>query len=254
MKIAIVEDEALASNYLKNLLLQQDILSVDEITILSSVKEATHFLFQHHIDLIFMDIHLGDGNSLEIFEQIQIKSPIIFTTAYDSYAIQVFKQFTIDYILKPYNGEDLNNALLKYVNITNMIVDTKNTLDGLTQIEEKSKFEIKDRFLIHDGYKLKSLEPNEIAYFFASGKHLFIHTFKNERYIYADTIKDIILKLNTSIFFKVNRKIIINRNAVKEVIKHNSQKVEITLTVQTEDALLILVSKTQIAELKNWLN
>jgi DNA-binding LytR/AlgR family response regulator len=254
VRIAIVEDEALASNYLKTLLLQQDILVVSTIVILSSVKEATSFLFQNQVDLIFMDIHLGDGKSLEIFEQVQVNSPIIFTTAYDSYAIQVFKQFTIDYILKPFTSDDLTDALLKYKNITKQLNNNQETLSKLTHIENDKKSELKDRFLVHDGYKLKSLELADIAYFFASGKHLFIHTYKNERYIYDDTIKDIITKLDASSFFKVNRKIIINRNAVENIIKHNSQKIELTLSVAIDDEMPILVSKSQISELKSWLN
>ncbi len=114
MKIAIVEDEHLASSYLKSILEQQDVLSIDAISVLKSVKEAVTFFSENKVDLAFMDIHLGDGKSLEIFEKADISCPVIFVTAYDSYAISVFKHFTIDYLLKPFEEEELLEALQKF--------------------------------------------------------------------------------------------------------------------------------------------
>lgn len=253
MKVAIVEDEMLASNYLKSLLQQQDILLIKEVTVLSSVKEAIRYLFSNSVDLIFMDIHLGDGKSLEIFEQIEIKAPIIFITAYDSYAIQVFKQFTIDYILKPFDSEELEQALQKFQNIYKQF-EIQNTLDSLVIVEQREEENtIKQRFLVHNGYKLKSIEANQVAYFFAEGKHLFIKTKDGNSYIYDDTLKDLIVKLDPQIFFKINRKYIISHLAIKELIKHTSQKIEIILMPEPEEKTPILVSKTQIQELKAWL-
>lgn len=253
MKVAIVEDESLASNYLKSLLLKQGYLTIQEITILSSVKEATAFFLTNKVDLIFMDIHLGDGKSLEIFEHIEIKSPIIFTTAYDSYAIHVFKQFTIDYILKPFTSEELGDALIKFKEISKQFEITP-TLDSLIKIENETDNTIKDRFLVNNGHKLKSIENDQIAYFVASGKHLFLHTFDNNSYIYDDTIKDIINKLDNKTFFKVNRKYIINIKSVADIIKHNSQKIELKITPDPEDDTPILVSKNHILDLKTWLS
>ena len=117
MKIAIVEDEHLASSYLKSILEQQDVLSIAAISVLKSVKEAVVFFSENKVDLAFMDIHLGDGKSLEIFEKTDISCPVIFVTAYDSYAISVFKHFTIDYLLKPFEEEELLEALQKFKKI-----------------------------------------------------------------------------------------------------------------------------------------
>lgn len=253
MKVAIVEDESLASNYLKSLLLKQDHLTIEDIVILPSVKEATAFFLMNKVDLIFMDIHLGDGKSLEIFEHIEIKSPIIFITAYDSYAIQVFKQFTIDYILKPFTSEELSDALIKFKEISKQFEITP-TLNSLTRIENNTECTIKDRFLVNNGHKLKSIEKDHVAYFVASGKHLFLHTFDNNSYIYDDTIKDIINKLDTKTFFKVNRKYIINIKSVTDIIKHNSQKIQLRITPDPEDEAPILVSKNNILDLKTWLS
>lgn len=244
MKIAIVEDEVLASNYLKALLLKQDALPVKEqdIVLLYSVKEATSFFLSNKVDLIFMDIHLGDGKSLEVFENIEIKTPIIFTTAYDSYAIQVFKQFTIDYILKPYTGEDLTDALYKF-KVINQQYRIPNLVNGF----------IKNSLVVNNGHKLKSIEVEQIAYFAASGKHLFVHTFDSNSYIYDDTIKDIIYKLDPKVFFKVNRKYIANIKAVGDIIKHSSHKIELKLIPDPEEDSPILVSKTSISDFMLWL-
>jgi len=254
VRLAIVEDEALAANYLKKLLLTQDILpvAVSDIVMLSSIKEATTFFFQHTVDLIFMDIHLGDGKSLEIFEKIAVKSPVIFITAYDNYAIEAFKQFAIGYILKPFDKDALDEVLLKYVAITKHLQEEQSPkLETTTKI---SNTKPKDRLLIHDGHRLKSIETSEIAYLFASGKHLFLHTFQDDRFIYDDTLKDVIDKLDTRVFFKINRSFIVNIQAIKEVIRHSSQKIELILNVQSDDQSPIFVSKAHIADLKDWLS
>ena len=254
MRIAIVEDEALAANYLKKLLLTQDILplGVEDIVMLSSIKEATTFFFQHSVDLVFMDIHLGDGKSLEIFDKIAVKSPVVFITAYENYAIEAFKQFAIGYILKPFNKSALDEVLLKYITITKHLQEDQ--LPTTIAVDEPTTDKPKDRFLIHDGHRLKSIETSEIAYLFASGKHLFLHTFADERFIYDDTIKAIIAKLDPKTFFKINRSFIVNIQAIKEVIRHNSQKIELVLNVQSEDQQHIFVSKAHIAPLKDWLS
>ncbi|EHQ41982.1 LytR/AlgR family response regulator transcription factor [Myroides odoratus] len=253
MRIAIVEDEALAANYLKKLLLTQDILpvAVSDIVMLSSIKEATTFFFQHTVDLIFMDIHLGDGKSLEIFDKIAVKSPVVFITAYDNYAIEAFKQFAIGYILKPFDKDALDEVLLKYVTITKRLQEEQLPKQ---ENEEASNNKLKDRFLLHDGHRLKSIETPEIAYLFASGKHLFLHTFQDERFIYDDTIKDVIDKLDAKTFFKINRSFIVNIHAIKEVIRHTSQKIELVLNVQSDDQYPIFVSKAHIPLLKDWLS
>jgi len=254
VRIAIVEDEALAANYLKKLLLTQEILpvAVSDVIMLSSIKEATTFFFQHTVDLVFMDIHLGDGKSLEIFDKIAIKSPVIFITAYDNYAIEAFKQFAIGYILKPFDKQALHEVLLKYIAINKHLNPTQ--IPVLDSTVEKQEPKHKDRFLVHDGHRLKSIEATDIAYLFASGKHLFLHTFKEERFIYDDTIKDVIAKLDAKTFFKINRSCIVNIHAIQEVIRHNSQKIELILNVQSEDLQPVFVSKAHIATLKDWLS
>jgi two-component system response regulator LytT len=251
MKIVIVEDEYLASSYLKSILEQQSIISISEITILKSVKDAVAFFKENTVDLSFMDIHLGDGKSLDIFEKASISCPVIFITAYDSYAVKVFKHFTIDYLLKPYEEEELLEALVKYKNIkktfnTNLIVES------LVAIENQSN--IQHHFLVNHRDKLISINDTAITYFFATGKHLFIYTNSGNSYLYNSNLKDLINKLTPTLFFKVNRKYIINRNHIQEIIKHSSQKIELLLNVSVPDTEPIILSKKEINNFKNWLD
>lgn len=251
MKIVIIEDEHLASNYLKSILEQQSIISINEITVLKSVKDAVAFFNKNTVDLAFMDIHLGDGKSLDIFEQTIISCPVIFITAYDSYAVKVFKHFTIDYLLKPYEEEELLEALLKYKNIketfnTNLIVES------LVEIENQSS--VQHHFLVNHRDKLLSINDADITFFYATGKHLFIYTNSGSSYLYNSNLKDLINKLNPALFFKINRSYIINRHNIQEIVKHSSQKIEILLNVALPDAEPIILSKKEINNFKNWLD
>lgn len=252
MKIAIIEDELLAVNYLKDLLDKQAIVPVTEIVILRSKKQAIEFFETQSADLVFMDIHLGDGMSLEIFEQVELFTPIIFITAFDEYAMRVFRHFTIDYLLKPFEEEDLHKALQKFISIRNNF-DPEPTLQSISTLQQGNS-DIMKRFMVREGNKLKSIDEHNTAYFFASGKYLFLTTKDHQTYIYDDTIKDIIQKLNPEVFFKINRKFIINKEAVTEIIKHSSQKVELRLSPEPEVNTEIFISKIQISECLNWLN
>jgi len=251
MKVVIIEDEHLASSYLKSILEQQNIISINEITVLKSVKDAVAFFKVNTVDLAFMDIHLGDGKSLDIFEQATVSCPVIFITAYDSYAVKVFKHFTIDYLLKPYEEEELHEALIKYKNIketfnTNLIVES------LVEIENQSS--VQHHFLVNHRDKLLSINDTSITYFYATGKHLFIYTDSGSNYLYNSNLKDLINKLNPDLFFKINRKYIINRHHIQEIIKHSSQKIEILLNVAIPDTEPIILSKKEINNFKNWLD
>ncbi|MGN7866996.1 LytR/AlgR family response regulator transcription factor [Chryseobacterium sp. 22458] len=252
MKIAIIEDELLAVNYLKGLLDKQTIIPVTETVVLRSKKQAIDFFQTHSADLIFMDIHLGDGMSLEIFEHVELFTPIIFITAFDEYAMRVFRHFTIDYLLKPFEEEDLHKALQKFISIRNNF-DPESTLKSISSLQTGDSDMMK-RFMVREGNKLKSIDEHHVAYFFASGKYLFLTSKDHQTYIYDDTIKDIIQKLNPQVFFKINRKFIINKEAVTDIIKHTSQKVELKLSPEPEVNAEVFISKVQIAECLSWLN
>lgn len=253
MNIAIVEDEYLASGYLKSILEKQEIIAISKITILKSVKESITFFKEQTVDLVFMDINLGDGKSLDIFEETTVSCPIIFVTAYDAYAIKVFKHFTIDYLLKPFEEEELLAALTKYKKIKNSF-DINQTVQSLVTIDHKNTAVYQKRFLVNHGYKFISIVDSDIAYFMGSGKHLFIYTLNGNSYLYSDTIKNIIHKLNPEFFFKINRKYIFHYASIKEVIRHTSQKVEIKVAAPINDNEPILLSKSEIVNFKKWLD
>ncbi|UWX62214.1 LytTR family DNA-binding domain-containing protein [Chryseobacterium oranimense] len=252
MKIAIIEDELLAVNYLKDLLDKQNIVPVTETVILRSKRQAIDFFENHSADLIFMDIHLGDGMSLEIFEHVELFTPIIFITAFDEYAMRVFRHFTIDYLLKPFEEEDLHKALQKFISIRSNF-DPEPVLKSISTLRQSENQEKMNHFMVREGNKLKSIDEHHIAYFFASGKYLFLTTNDGKTYIYDDTIKDIIHKLNPELFFKINRKFIINKAAIVEITKHSSQKVELKLSPAPEINSDVFISKRQITECLNWL-
>ncbi|AZA50639.1 DNA-binding response regulator [Chryseobacterium carnipullorum] len=252
MKIAIIEDELLAVNYLKDLLDKQSIVPVTETVVLRSKKQAIDFFENHSADLIFMDIHLGDGMSLEIFEYVELFTPIIFITAFDEYAMRVFRHFTIDYLLKPFEEEDLHQALQKFISIRTTF-DPEPVLKSMSTLHQADGPDVMKRFMVRDGNKLKSIDEGNTAYFFASGKYLFLTTKDHQTYIYDDTIKDVIHKLNPQLFFKINRKFIINKNAIVEIIKHSSQKVELKLFPAPEINSDVFISKRQITECLSWL-
>ncbi len=252
MKIAIIEDELLAVNYLKDLLDKQNIVPVTETVILRSKKQAIDFFENHSADLIFMDIHLGDGMSLEIFEHVELFTPIIFITAFDEYAMRVFRHFTIDYLLKPFEEEDLHKALRKFISIRSNF-DPGPVLQSISTLRHPENQEKMNHFMVREGNKLKSIDEYQTSYFFASGKYLFLSTKDGKTYIYDDTIKDIIHKLNPELFFKINRKFIINKTAIVEIIKHSSQKVELKLSPAPEINSDVFISKRQITECLNWI-
>lgn len=251
MKIVIIEDEHLASSYLRSILEQQNILDISEINLLKSVKDAVAFFKENTVDLAFMDIHLGDGKSLDIFEQTMISCPIIFITAYDEYAVKVFKHFTIDYLLKPYEEEELLEALLKYKNIKETF-NSNPIVESLVTIENQNS--IQHHFLVNHRDKLISINDTVITFFFATGKHLFIYTNTGNSYLYNNNLKDLISRLDPNLFFKVNRKYIVNRNHIKEIVKHNSQKIELVLNIAIPDTEAIILSKKEINNFKIWLD
>jgi DNA-binding LytR/AlgR family response regulator len=198
-----------------------------------------------------MDIHLGDGKSLDIFEQTVISCPVIFITAYDSYAVKVFKHFTIDYLLKPYEEEELLEALSKYKNIKETF-NPNPVVESLVEIENQNN--IQHHFLVSHRDKLISINDISITYFYATGKHLFIYTHSGSSYLYNSNLKDLINKLDPALFFKINRKYIINRHQIQEIIKHSSQKIEILLNVAIPDTEPIILSKKEINNFKVWLD
>ncbi|GAA4236890.1 LytTR family DNA-binding domain-containing protein [Postechiella marina] len=256
MDVVIIEDEDLAAESLEKLLLQSD-FSIHIKKRLESVEQSMAWFKQNSCDLILSDIHLGDGESFEIFQNLNISTPIIFTTAFDQYAIQSFQFFAIDYLLKPYNKDKLNTALEKYSNykattpknnyndLENLLSHLKNTNENIVEQE---------RFLVSRGEKLLSITKKEIAYFMAENKSLFLFTTNGKSYLYDDTILNLDLKLSKKDFFKINRKFIISHSAIKTIVKYSQNRLKIELEPSPNINDFILISSKVVAAFKKWLN
>ena len=208
MNAIIIEDEYLAAAELERLL-GEVAPSMTILTKLDSVSESVKWLRKNKADVIFMDIHLGDGQSFDIFEQVEITVPVIFITAYDEYALKAFKYQGIDYILKPFDKEELRQALNKLESLSP--VNVPFPVASLAVYQE--------RFLVTVGTKMKSVTVGDVAYFMADGKYLVLFTRDGQNYILDQTISGIEMKLNPAQFFKINRKFIISYNSIKEMVK-----------------------------------
>ena len=243
MNAIIIEDEYLAAAELERLLGEV----APEITILTrldSVSESVKWLKKNKADVIFMDIHLGDGQSFDIFEQVEVTAPVIFITAYDEYALKAFKYQGIDYILKPFDKEELQQALNKLESLSP--TNTPFPVASLTVYQE--------RFLVTVGTKMKSVTVGDVAYFMADGKYLVLFTRDGQNYILDQTISGIETKLNPAQFFKINRKFIISYNSIKEMVKYSNSRIKIVLTPVPPAGIETIVSSERIQEFKQWLN
>lgn len=256
MKAIIIEDEDLAAEALENLLLKTK-YEIHVVKRLESVNQAIDWFKNNTCDLIFSDINLGDGESFEIFETLKIKIPIIFTTAFDQFAIQSFQFFAIDYLLKPYTITKLNQAIEKFLDFKKKNNPSQEVQDLLKQLKKLPELESKptqNRFLVSKGEELISINSNEIAFFMADNKSLFLFTKKNEVFLYDGTISSLEEKLSPKNFFKINRKFIISHSAIQSIVKYSQNRLKIELTPPPNPKDAILISSKNIHAFKEWLN
>jgi DNA-binding LytR/AlgR family response regulator len=219
---------------------------------LHSVEESIEW-FQNnaHPDLIFLDIQLSDGLSFEIFEAIDIKSAIIFTTAYDEYALRAFKLNSIDYLLKPIDEEDLEIAVQKFKARTasqNVALDFESIKRMLVNNLEK---EYKKRFSVKIGTQLKVISVDEIECIYSENKGTYIHTLENRNYLIDSSLEVIEKELHPNHFFRINRKFIIPMQAVKEIQMHSNSRLKIILPSYKDDE--VIVAREKVAEFKTWI-
>lgn len=253
MNIVIIEDEDLAAESLEKLLLKSPFkLSVKKR--LESVEQSLRWFKNNTCDLILSDIHLGDGESFEIFETLKIKTPIIFITAFDEYAIKSFQFFAIDYLLKPFDKEKLYLAIKKYINYNTNTDNYNDKIEKLLLKRQHQTKNTKERFLVTKGDLLVSIKRKDVAYFMAQGKHLFLYTNTGESYLYNDTISNLEHLLPRKNFFKINRQYIIQHKAIKCIVKYSNNRIKIELNPVINTEKLILVSAQKTNDFKNWLN
>ncbi len=247
MKILIVEDETAA---LENLV---EILSEVDSTILiagttESISQTVKWFETHpNPDLILMDIHLSDGSAFSIFDKINIETPIIFTTAYDEYAIEAFKVNSIDYLLKPIKPDELKRAIEKFRKWTQN--DVIKYISQLTQFAPAPNYN--DKLLIPFRDKLQPVDMDEISFFYTSEKNTQIYLKTGKPLSYSKTLEQIEKSLNPADFFRANKQFILSRSSVKNITVWFDSRLLITADVEPPER--IYVSKNRAAEFKAWM-
>lgn len=250
MTTIIIEDEKPSARLLQRKLQK---LAIETDTMLHSVEEAINW-FQNnpHPDLIFLDIQLSDGLSFEIFDVIDIKSAIIFTTAYDEYALRAFKLNSIDYLLKPIDEEDLEVAINKFKarqpKAEPMSLDLEMIKKMLVSPEAKS---YKKRFTIKTGQHLKMVNIEEVECFYSENKGTYLHTLDNRDYLLEGTLEQLETELDPKDFFRVSRKFIVPMKTIKDIVVYSNSRLKLILPTYKEDE--VIVSRERVNDFKNWI-
>jgi DNA-binding LytR/AlgR family response regulator len=256
MKILIVEDEDLAIKKLKKTL-----FSVDESATVvgeaDSIKGTVNWLQSNPApDLILMDIELADGQSFEIFNHVEVKSPVIFITSYDEYALKAFKVNSVDYLLKPVQKEDLTAALEKFRQMKKIYhtePESSISIDVLVkQLQQKLQTkEYRKRFLVKHGQKLVSVEVDEIAYFFSDGRLNFFKTYDNRKFVVDYTMDELNDMLDPDKYFRISRSFFIAVNSVGQIHDYFGNRLLLNLKPETDKEAI--VSREKVTDFKNWL-
>ncbi len=248
MKIVIIEDEAAAARRLQNLVIQYE-PDVELLAILDSVESAVNWCCANPApDLFFMDIQLADGLSFEIIEQMQLKTPIIFTTAFDEYAIKAFKVNSIDYLLKPIEPAELQNAIFKFKQSKHKEgIDFKHLLSEL--ISGRPNY--RERFLVKKGDSYFPLLVSDVAYFYAEEKVVFAKTKSNQRWLLDFTLDTLENSVNPDFFYRANRQFLLSIDAISAAKNSFNGKLKVLLNPTAEEEVIISREKAQ--GFKNWL-
>lgn len=249
MKVLIIEDECLASQKLIRLLKEAD-PEIEVIDVLGSVERSVNwFSVNQSPELIFMDIQLEDGLCFEIFEKIQIEIPVIFTTAYDEYALKAFKVNSIDYLLKPVNPDELKNAIDKF----NTRHNTKEDYSKYESVIQQLPHQNKERFLIKIGEHYKSVPTSDVSCFYTLERSVFLFSNSGKNYPVDYSLDKIEQLVDSTLFFRVNRNFIINCYAIQDMISYSSNRIKIIFAnwKEKED---IIVSRERVSDFKRWMD
>lgn len=253
MKILLIEDEPQAAQRLEKLVMTI-IPGVVVLAKLDTVKNSVLWLRANPApDLILMDIQLADGISFSIFDQCEVKSPVIFTTAYDEYALKAFKVNSIDYILKPVDEGELRTAIKKFESLSgskNSVPDKMLESIGLAVQMLTKKY--KERFVVKVGEHLKSIEVSEILFFFSLEKTTFAQTKDGRKHILDFTIEQLDGLVNPDRFFRINRKYLVAADAIQDMISYTNSRLKLVL--KTSDDTDVIVARERVQDFKDWLD
>lgn len=248
MKVLIIEDEKPSARRLKRMLEKEDLMVLE---LLHTVKESIKwFKSNASPDLIFLDVQLSDGLSFEIFEEVKVHCPIVFTTAYDEYALRAFKFNSIDYLLKPIVADELSSALEKYkqhyTQPTINLQDLEHLLAG-----EKPTPSCKTRFTAKVGQHLKFFEIAEIVCFYSENKGTYLHTFTNRDYVLETTLDALEKELSPTCFFRINRSCIVHLKAIEDILAYSNSRYKVMLKNLDRNDLIVSRERTKV--FKEWL-
>jgi DNA-binding LytR/AlgR family response regulator len=250
MDVLIIEDEKIAANNLEKMLHQID-RNINVQSKIDSIEDSVKWLNNNKTDLIFLDIHLADGLCFKIFERIEIKTPIIFTTAYDQYAIKAFKVNSIDYLLKPVEVQQLEQSLEKFKELY-QVKNAKNIdFDALINFYN-NQIQYQERFIVRYAQKIKSIKTNEIAYFYANNENVFLCTKGNNNYPVDYSLDKLGNMINPKDFFRINRQFIVNISSIEKMYSLSKSRIKIELNPKPDTE--IIVSYSRMSDFKKWLN
>lgn len=255
MKILIVEDEDLAVKKIRKTLADVD-AEAEVVGVTDSIKTSVEWLRNNPSpDLILMDVELSDGQSFEIFSRMDVKSPVIFTTSYDEFALKAFKVNSVDYLLKPIQKEDLDKALLKYRQLKTLYAENTAALNVDSIVQEiKQKLQPKEyrkRFLVKNGQRLVSVEVEEIAFFFSDGRLNFFKTFDNKKYVVDYTMDELEDMLDKQRYFRISRSFYVSVNSVEQI--HDYFGNRLLLNVKPAVEKEAIVSREKVGDFKKWM-
>ena len=253
MKVLIIEDEKPAIEKLEKMLNKYD-PEIEIVGVCTSIDQTVKWLndSNNRADLFFMDIRLTDGLSFEIFEKTEIKTPVIFITAYNDYAIRAFKVNSIDYLLKPLNYEDLYRSMEKIKLLRENLPANKERMqyNELSKVLLQMNKSYKTRFMVKIGDHIRSVKAANIDLFYAEGRIVYILTNKQNKYIIDFKLEELEQSLDPNLFFRTNRSSIVNINAISDVVVYSNSRLKIELNMEFEKE--IIVSREKVAQLKIW--
>lgn len=253
MQVLIIEDEAIAAEKLAYLIKKHD-PSITILETIDSVKNAVKWLKTYPSpDLIFLDIYLSDGISFEVFTQIRLDVPIVFTTAYNEFAIKAFELNSIAYLLKPIKYEEVVRSLDKFKTLRQSFSQTQTIdYDALIAMITQQKKNYKERFLVKVGQKIHSIPVEEVAYFYTESKIVFLVTHDNRRFpvdYYLDQLIDL---LDPREFMKINRQFVIRHSSIVNMFPYSNSRIKITLNPSVKKDIIISTEKS--SDFKDWLD
>lgn len=251
MNVLIIEDEPLAVQRLETLV--ADIYpGVSILGRIDSVKKAVQWFSTNAMpDLVLMDIQLADGISFQIFEQCEVHAPVIFTTAYDEYALKAFKVNSIDYILKPVDRSDLANALKKLESLKG-VQPQQQLMQNISQAMQMLTRKYKERFVIKVGEHLRTIETKSVLYFFSQEKATFCHTTDNRNYVLDYTLEQLETLVDPADYFRANRKYLVRGDSIQDIISYTNSRLRLVLRDSPDND--IVVARERVQDFRLWLD